>query len=102
MAIKIAKANKEESAVFLVNRANAYFELDKTTECLNDCTAAKDIDSTYGKLYWRVAKVMEKMDKRELAISVLKNAAIEKKCFDLNDRTNAFTKFHNQLVDDHE
>ena len=102
MAIKIAKTNKEESAVFHVNRANAYFELDKITECLNDCTAAKDIDASYTKIYWRVAKVMEKMDKRENAIGVLKNAATEKKLFDLDDRTNAFTKYYNQLVDDHE
>lgn len=72
MAINIAKQNKEPSAIFHINRANAYFELKKFTECLNDCTAAKEIDSTYAKIYWRVAKVMEQLKKRDVGLNVLK------------------------------
>ena len=72
MAINIAKQQKEPSAIFHINRANAYFELKKHTECLNDCTAAKEIDPDYAKIYWRVAKVMEQLKKRDVGLNVLK------------------------------
>lgn len=94
MAIKIAKVAKEQSAVYHVNRANAYFELNKHNECLDDCSTAKVIDANYLKIYWRVAKCMEVMEKQEIAVGVLKDAAVNKKLFDLEDRTNAFTKFY--------
>jgi hypothetical protein len=37
---------------------------------------------------------MEVMEKQEIAVGVLKDAAVNKKLFDLEDRTNAFTKFY--------
>jgi tetratricopeptide (TPR) repeat protein len=94
MAINIAKQNKEPSAIYYINRANSYFELAKYTETLNDCTAAKEIDANYAKIYWRVAKVMEQLKKRDVGLNVLKQA-VEKGLFDLKDTKNAFTKFHN-------
>jgi tetratricopeptide (TPR) repeat protein len=94
MAIKLAKEEKKPSAIFHINRANAYFELMRYNECLGDCTAAKEIDPNYAKLYWRVAKVMEALDKQDTAVGVLKGA-IDKNCFSLDDKTNAFTKFYN-------
>lgn len=99
MAIKLAKEAKQPSAVYLVNRANAYFELKKYNECLNDCTAAKEIDANYSKIYWRVAKVMEALDKQDTAVGILKSA-VDRNCFSLEDKTNAFTKFYRQLEED--
>ena len=100
MAINLAKKAKTPSAIYHVNRANAYFELKKSTECLNDCTAAKVIDPSYAKIYWRVTKVMElQLDKRDIAFGVLKTA-VSLKCFELSDTTNAFTKYYRQLDED--
>ena len=99
MAIKLAKEAKEPSAIYYVNRANSYFEQQKYNECLNDCKEAKDIDPSYKKVYWRVAKVMEILDKRDTAIGVMQQA-FDMKCFNLEDKSDPFTKYLDQLKED--
>jgi hypothetical protein len=43
---------------------------------------------------------MEAMEKHDIAVGVLRDAAVNKKLFDIEDKTNAFTKLYLQLKDD--
>lgn len=57
------------------------------------------IDKTYSKAYWRAAKCMEAIERLDIAITQLQNAA-ENGAFDITDQSSAFTKYYNKLRED--
>ena len=48
-SVAISLSKEKPSAVYHVNRANAYYEIKKYSEAIEDCNKAHDIDKDYAK-----------------------------------------------------
>ena len=70
LAIEITIDNP--SHVYYANRANAYLELFKNEECINDCNMAIQIDPSYSKSYYRKAKALVNQQKLTDAMETMK------------------------------
>lgn len=100
-AIKLAQGKKAPSAIYFVNRANAYFEQAKYQECLEDCVEATRIDPKYAKAYWRLVQALSVLERYDGAIEILEKGQLNG-AYSLDDPTSAFTKTYNQLKEDRE
>lgn len=58
--------------IYYANRANAYLELEKFEECIEDCVKAIEIDKSFSKSYYRQAKALINLQRLTEALEVLK------------------------------
>ena len=61
-----------QNHIYYANRANAYLELEKFSECIEDCVKAIEIDKTFAKSYYRQAKALINLQRLTEALEVLK------------------------------
>ena len=70
LAIELAK--EEPSHVYYANRANAFLEVGRQNECIEDCNKAIEIEPTFVKAYFRKAKALSQLDKNNESRDVCK------------------------------
>ena len=94
-SVAISLSKEKPSAVYYVNRANAYYEIKKYNEAIDDCNKAYEIDKDYAKQYWRVANCLFKIGQYEGALNVINNAS-KLPAFKDQSETSAFGQFWKQ------
>ena len=69
-------AAESPNAIYFANRANAYLELKKYEECVNDCDEAIKVDPKYVKSYFRKSLALLRLQKMNEALDMI-SVAVE-------------------------